>query len=88
MDAKVTLSFNAIVVEKAKVYAESRGISLSRLTEILLRRLTSGTYTNIEDFPVSDWTHMLAEGEAEYIRKPKSSKSLRSEMHESKKKKA
>jgi hypothetical protein len=31
---------------------------------------------------------MLAEGEAEYIRKPKSSKSLRSEMHESKKKKA
>jgi hypothetical protein len=88
MDAKVTLSFNASVVEKAKVYAESRGISLSRLTEILLRRLTSGTYTNIEDFPVSDWTHMLAEGEAEYIRKPKSSKSLRSEMYESKKKKA
>jgi hypothetical protein len=41
MDAKVTLSFNAIVVEKAKVYAESQGISLSRLTEILLRRLTS-----------------------------------------------
>jgi hypothetical protein len=88
MDAKVTLSFNASVVEKAKVYAESRGISLSRLTEILLRRLTSGTYTNIEDFPVSDWTNMLAEGEAEYIRKHKSSKSLRSEMHESKKKKA
>jgi hypothetical protein len=88
MDAKVTLSFNASVVEKAKVYAESRGISLSRLTEILLRRLTSGTYTNIEDFPVSDWAHMLAEGEAEYIRTSKSSKSLRSEMHESKKKKA
>ena len=88
MDAKVTLSFDASVVEKAKVYAESRGISLSRLTEILLRRLTSGTYTNIEDFPVSDWAHMLAEGEAEYIRTPKRSKSLRSEMHESKKKKA
>ena len=88
MDAKVTLSFNASVVEKAKVYAESRGISLSRLTEILLRRLISGNYTNIEDFPVSDWAHMLAEGEAEYIRTPKSSKSLHSEMHESKKKKA
>ena len=88
MDAKVTLSFNASVVEKAKVYAESRGISLSRLTEILLRRLIISNYTNIEDFPVSDWAHMLAEGEAEYIRTPKISKSLRSEMHESKKKKA
>ncbi len=88
MDSKITLSFNTSVIDKAKAYADEQGISLSRLTEILLRRLTSGGYKNIEDFPVSDWVHLISEGETEYIRKPKSSKALRAEHHSAKKKKA
>jgi hypothetical protein len=88
MDAKITLSFDAQIVERAKEYADSRGISLSRLTEVLFRRLTAGGYVNIEDFPVSNWVHLLSEGEASYVKTPKSSKALRTEHHASKKKKA
>jgi hypothetical protein len=84
MDAKVTLSFDASVIEKAKNYADSQGISLSRLTEVLLRRLTSGGYQSLEDFPVSDWVQQLSEGEAQYIKTPKSSKDLRAKMRDSK----
>ena len=55
MDAKVTLRFDAKIIKHAKQYAESQGISLSRLTEILLRKLTRGGYRNIENFPVDGW---------------------------------
>lgn len=84
MDAKVTLSFRADVIEKAKQYAESQGISLSRLTEILLSRLVKGQYNHIEDFPVSEWVNMLADGPAEYNTTPKSNKKIRKEYHEGK----
>lgn len=87
MDAKVTLSFNAKIIKQAKEYAEGQGISLSRLTEILLRKLTSGGYNNIEDFPVDDWVSMVSEGEAEYITRPKSNKKLKATFFESRKKK-
>jgi len=86
MDAKITLSFRADIIAKAKEYAEIQGISLSRLTEILLSRLVKGNYSSIEDFPVSDWVNMLAEGETEYLRKPKSSKALKIEYFDSKRK--
>ncbi|MFT3702592.1 MAG: DUF6364 family protein [Agriterribacter sp.] len=86
MDAKVTLSFDAGVIKTAKQYAEGQGISLSRLTEILLRKLTSGSYSSIEDFPVSEWVSMLSEGEAEYITRPKSTKQLKKEFYKSRKK--
>ena len=42
MDAKVTLRFDAKIIKQAKQYAEGQGISLNRLTEILLRKLTRG----------------------------------------------
>jgi antitoxin component of RelBE/YafQ-DinJ toxin-antitoxin module len=77
MDAKITLSFDAEVISNAKQYAEQHGISLSRLTEILLRKLVSGQYGHIEEFPVADWVTMAAEGEAEYISRPRSNKKLR-----------
>jgi len=86
MDAKVTLSFDASVIKNAKQYAEEQGISLSRLTEILLRKLTSGGNYSIEDFPVADWVSMLSEGEAEYITRPKTSKQLKKEFHQRRKK--
>ncbi|MGN6493328.1 MAG: DUF6364 family protein [Agriterribacter sp.] len=86
MDAKITLSFNAQIISQAKQYAEEQGISLSRLTEILLRKLTSGGYKSIEDFPVEDWVSMVSEGEAAYITKPKTSKQLKNEFNNTRKK--
>ncbi|MCW3122728.1 MAG: hypothetical protein JWQ38_2220 [Flavipsychrobacter sp.] len=84
MDAKVTLSFDAAIIEKAKKYADSQGISLSRLTEVLLRKATFGGYTNIEDIPVSDWVTMISEGDSTYA-KPKKRKALKDEYFNNKK---
>ena len=78
MDAKVTLSFNAAVIEKAKKYAESQGLSLSRLTEILLQKVIStGQHNNIEHIPIEEWVCMVAEGPAEYKSRPLSKKRRR-----------
>jgi hypothetical protein len=44
MDAKITLSFNKAVIDKAKQFADNNNMSLSRLTEFLLSRITSGHY--------------------------------------------
>lgn len=88
MDTKLTLSFNQDVVEKAKQYAAANNISLSRLIEYLLTQVTSKQYKSLEDFPISDWVSMVAEGEAEYKRTPKSSrKDLKDEFFNSKKSK-
>ncbi len=83
MDAKVTLSFDATVIEKAKKYAEDQGISLSRLIEILLRKATLKGYKNIEDIPIADWVYEVSEGKAEYV-KPRKSKELKKEYFNSK----
>ena len=85
MDAKVTLSFDSSVIDKAKQYAEDNNISLSRLIEFLLRKVTSSHHKSLEDFPISDWVSMVAEGEAEYITKPKKNKALKAEYFKSKK---
>ena len=66
MDVKVTLSFNKSVIEKAKDYAEDNNISLSRLIEFLLTKVTSKSYKSLEDYPISDWVSMVSEGQAEY----------------------
>lgn len=85
MDAKITLSFDKEVIDRAKRYAESQHISLSRLTEFLYQQITSGHYKGIEDFPISDWVHQVAEGQAEYKTKTQSRKSLKQEYFKSKK---
>jgi hypothetical protein len=88
MDTKLTLSFNQDVVEKAKKYAAANNISLSRLIEYLLTQVTSKQYKSLEDFPISDWVSMVAEGEVEYKRTPKASrKDLKDEFFSSKKSK-
>ena len=84
MDAKITLSFEKQVIEQAKEYAKSKGISLSRLTEVLLRRLTNEKPYSLEDFPVADWVNNLAEGEAKYVKKQASNKSIRAQYHQKK----
>ncbi|HRX11875.1 MAG TPA: DUF6364 family protein [Draconibacterium sp.] len=83
MDAKLTLSFDSSVIEKAKEFADARGISLSRLTEYLYRQVTSGSYISIDDFPIADWVNQVADGEAVYKRR--SRKSTKDEYYNSQK---
>lgn len=79
MDAKITLSFGQWVINKAKRYAEDNNISLSRLTEFLLNKVTTKTYQSLEDFPISDWVSMVSEGQAEYQTKPRKNKDVSAE---------
>lgn len=85
MDAKITLSFNEDVIDKAKKFAEANNISLSRLTEIIYQKMTSGNYKNLEELPISNWVSQLAEGEIEYKTKPRTKKSLKREFYKSRK---
>lgn len=87
MDAKLTLSLDHDVINNAKLFAEKNNISLSRLTEFLYLKLAENSYSNLEELPISDWVMMVAEGQATYKTKPKSSKKLRSEYFDSKKSK-
>jgi len=84
MDAKITLSFNKAVIEKAKKYAESHNMSLSRLMELILDNITTNQYASLEDLPISDWVNIVAEGETEYV-KTKSRSKLKSEYRSRKK---
>jgi len=83
MDAKLTLHFNSDVIEQAKEFAAKNNISLSRLTEFLFRKITSGEYKTLEDLPVSDWVMQVAEGKAEYKRR--TSKEMKEEFYKSRK---
>lgn len=85
MDAKITLSFNKEVIQKAKQYAESQNISLSRLMELLLDKITTNKYASLEDFPISDWVNTVSEGSAQYTSAAKSNKKLKSIYHSRKK---
>lgn len=86
MDARVTLRFDEAVVTKAKRYAEKNNISLSRLVEFLLQQTISGQYASLEDLPVADWVHQVAEGEAVYVTKKKARKAAKAEYFSSRKK--
>jgi hypothetical protein len=85
MDAKITLSFNEDIINKAKKFADSQNISLSRLTEFLYAQITSGNYKTLEELPVSSWVLELAEGQAEYKTRSKTRKALRAEYMKSRK---
>lgn len=85
MDAKITLSFDKEVIAKAKKYAKEQNISLSRLVELLLRKITNNNYQSLEDYPIAEWVSQVAEGPAEYKTSPKSRKSTKDEYFRSKK---
>lgn len=85
MDAKITLSFDETIIRKAKNYAENNNISLSRLTEFLLCKVTSNPYQSLEDLPISGWVNMVAEGEVQYQTKTKKNKDLKAAYFKSKK---
>ena len=86
MDTKITLSFDAGVIRKAKQFAEANNISLSRLTEMLLRKVTSSDYQNLEDLPIADWVNLIAEGEVQYRTRGRKRKNMKDEFYKSKKK--
>ncbi|HWZ22003.1 MAG TPA: DUF6364 family protein [Cytophagaceae bacterium] len=85
MDNKITLSFDENVITKAKAFAEANNISLSRLTELLYRKITEGNYQSLEELPIADWVNMVAEGEVQYKTKSKSRKDLKNDFFDSKK---
>ncbi|MDQ0965927.1 hypothetical protein QFZ20_001330 [Flavobacterium sp. W4I14] len=86
MDTKLTLSFNQDVVARAKKFAAENNISLSRLIEHLLTQVTATEYKSLEDFPISDWVSMVAEGEVEYKKMSKQTrKDSKNEYFSSKK---
>ena len=86
MDNKITLSFDESVIARAKKYAENNNISLSRLIEFLLNKVTSANYSSLEDFPISDWVMQVAEGNAVYETKAKRSrKAAKAEYFKSRK---
>ncbi len=84
MDTKLTLSFDEEIIQKAKRYADRNNISLSRMIEHLLTKVVEKPYQSLEDFPISTWVGMVAEGPAEYKTK-KSKKIDKSDFFESKK---
>lgn len=86
MDAKITLSFNKQVIERAKKYAESQNMSLSRLMELILDNITTHQYASLEDFPVSDWVSQIAEDKAVY-NTPKKRSAIKTEYRNRKKQK-
>ncbi|MDB5198666.1 MAG: hypothetical protein JWO92_629 [Chitinophagaceae bacterium] len=86
MDNKITLSFDESIITKAKKYAANNNISLSRLIEFLLKKVTSNNYNSLEDFPISDWVNQVAEGGAVYQTKARRTrKSTKAEYFNSKK---
>ncbi len=85
MDTKITLSFDAEVIEQAKKFAETNNISLSRLTEFLYRNITQKNYRSLEELPLADWVSAVAEGQAEYITKHKTRAQQKEAFYKSKK---
>ena len=85
MDAKITLSFDAGVIEKVKKYATDNHLSVSRLVEFLLQKITTTGYHSLEDYPITEWVQQVAEGEATYQTKKRSNKSLKDEFFTSRK---
>jgi len=85
MDSKITLSFNEAVIRKAKKYAEANNISLSRLIEFLLNKITTSQYHSLEDFPIADWVSEVSEGKAVYQTKKRTRKAAKAEYFNAKK---
>jgi len=86
MDNKITLSFNEAVIKKAKKYADNNNISLSRLVEFLLSKVTASNYSSLEDYPIADWVQQVADGQAVYQTKHKRTrKAAKAEYFASKK---
>jgi len=85
MDTKVTLSFDEEVIRRAKEYAASQNISLSRLVELLLRKVAISEYKSLEEIPIADWVKEVSEGPIEYRTRKKTRKESKDDFFSSKK---
>jgi Family of unknown function (DUF6364) len=85
MDVKITMSFEEAIINKAKQFAEEHNMSLSRLTEMIYKKMTAGNYKSLEDFPIAEWVSEVSEGEAEYNAKPRTRKAMKKEYYKAKK---
>lgn len=61
MDSKLTLKLDTSVIKKAKKYASSKKISLSRLIENYLGSITSG---EVDDFEISPFVKSISTGKS------------------------
>lgn len=87
MDAKITLSFNEEIIIKAKEYASKNNISLSRLTEFLLAKVSfnENGKKSLEEIPISDWVNELSKGKIIYNKNTPNRKIQKNEYFNSKK---
>lgn len=85
MDTKLTLSFNSEVITKAKKYAAAHNLSLSRMIEIILQKITSANYSSMEEFPIAGWVQEISEGEAVYTKKFRKRKETKKTFYKSRK---
>lgn len=60
MNTKLTLKLNQEIIEKAKIYASSKNMSLSRIVEFYLQSLTSENPK--DDFDISPFVKSMATG--------------------------
>ncbi len=60
MDTKLTLKLNQEIIEKAKEYASSKKMSLSRIVEAYLHSLTSDK--DKDEFEISPFVKSIATG--------------------------
>lgn len=60
MDTKLTLKLNQKIIEKAKMYASDKKMSLSRIVESYLQSLTSEDTGN--EFEISPFVKSIATG--------------------------
>ena len=61
METKLTLRFDSEIIDEIKRFAESKNISVSKLTEYLFTKVTAKNYKSLEDFPIAKWIDELAE---------------------------
>ncbi|MBS1582712.1 MAG: hypothetical protein JST66_10980 [Bacteroidetes bacterium] len=87
MDTKITLSFDEGVIKRAKAFAEANNISLSRLIEFMLSKVTDPHYRSLDELPVSDWVSQVAEGEVTYVRKNATQRNLKKDYLASRRRK-
>lgn len=62
MDTKLTLKLNQEIIEKAKIYASDKKLSLSRLIESYLQSLTSENRN--DEFEISPFVKSIATGKS------------------------
>jgi hypothetical protein len=85
MDTKLTLSLDTDVIASAKKYAAANNISLSKLIEFLLTKVTSKEYRSLEDYPIAEWVQLVAEGPVEYQTAKRTRKRSKDQFFSSKK---